>query len=177
MTGKKHPKSAVSEQATRSVELAREQSLTELEQALADREQLTGDRDQIRIDQEQFNHDEQREIDVSANGDAPNPVLDDRQDRIDREQLTRDIGQESLDHAQWGLDSQQAALDGARIVLELPSEAEPAATDANALRRGAIDRAAAGRVRAEAALVRAQAAMLRAESAEARAHAFEQHTI
>ncbi len=124
MTAKKHPRAARSEQATRSIELAREQSLTELEQALADREQLSGDRDQIRIDQEQFNHDEQREIDVSTNGYAPNPVLDDRQDRIDREQLTRDIGQEALDHAQWGRDSQQVALDEARIVLELPSGAE-----------------------------------------------------
>ncbi len=177
MTAKKRPKAARSEQATRSIELAREQSLTELEQALADREQLSGDRDQIRIDLEQFNHDEQREIDVSTNGYTANPVLDDRQDRIDREQLTRDIGQEALDHAQGGRDSQQTALDEARIVLELPSAAEPAATDANALRRGAIDRAAAGRVRAEAALIRAQAAMLRAQSAEARARAFEQHTV
>lgn len=48
-----------SDQALRTEELAKEQSLAELEQAIGDREQLAGDRDQARIDHEQLGHDQQ----------------------------------------------------------------------------------------------------------------------
>src|ERR1700722_9090702 len=70
----------------RSLELAREQSISELEQAIADREQLVGDRDQLRIDQEQLQHDQQREGTTTTGDKPPEPILDDRQARIDREQ-------------------------------------------------------------------------------------------
>ena len=87
-----------SDQPKRALELAREQSLTELEQAIGDREQLGADRDQARIDHEQFNHDEQRQADAIT-GQLPARIQDDRQARIDREQATRDVGQEALDQA------------------------------------------------------------------------------
>jgi hypothetical protein len=156
--------------ATRSDELAREQSLIELEQAVADCEQFAGDRDQGRIDYEQLHHDEARRSDAESAGHPSHPIVDDRQARIDRQQLSRDGRQEALDDAQRGRDEQQEALDDARMVLELPISAPPDA--AGAVQRDAIDRAVAARERAEAHLMRAQGSIVRAQAAEARARAF-----
>jgi hypothetical protein len=170
---------APSDHATRSNELAREQSLIELEQAVADREQLVGDRDQTRINDEQLHRDGTHRHTASLPGHRPNPILDDlHQARIDREQVSRDVGQEALDHAQRERDEQQEALDEARLVFELPFSAPaddtaPAdATSEDVVRQGAIDRAVAARGRAEAHLIRAQASLVRAQAAEARARAF-----
>jgi hypothetical protein len=139
-----------SDQPKRALELAREQSLTELEQAIGDREQLGADRDQARIDQEQFHHDEQRHAD-SITGRRPARILDDRQARIDREQATRDVGQEALDHAQEGRDNQQEALDETRVMLHLPTSEQPHAADPSAIQRGASERASAARARRDRA--------------------------
>lgn len=59
------------------------------------------------------------------------------------------------------------ALDDARAILRLPTSEQPDVADAMAIRRGAIDRAAAARERAETALVRAQAAEIRAKESDA----------
>jgi hypothetical protein len=130
----------------RSEELAREQSLSELEQAIGDREQFTGDRDQARIDHEQTNHDKQRR-DAAGTDRRLAPILDDRQARIDREQVSRDVNQEALDHAQQGRDNQQEALDETRAMLDLPASEQPKVANAGEIRQGAIDRAVAGRAR------------------------------
>ncbi len=156
------------DEPTRSEELAREQSLTELEQAIGDREQLSGDRDQVRIDYAQVAQDEQREQRVAAD-QGDDTIFDDRQAQLDRAQLNRDVNQESLDHAQEGRDKQQEALDSTRLVLSLPTSEQPAVADLSAVRRGAMERALAARVRAETALARAQAAILRAEASDFRA--------
>ena len=158
------------DQPERSEELAREQALTELEQAIGDREQFAGDRDQARIDQQQLSHDQQRE-EAATSDTRVRPILDDRQARIDREQVNRDVNQESLDNAQHGRDVQQEALDDTRAMLDLPTSEQPVAADAGTIRRGAMERASASRERAETALIRAQAAMARAQAAEMRAQA------
>lgn len=156
------------ERTARSAELAREQSLTELEQAIGDREQLGGDRDQVRIDHEQQHQDELRAANATG-GTGAGAMLDDRQARIDREQLNRDVNQETLDYAQEGRDNQQEALDQTRMLLSLPTSEQPATADESAIRRGAIERATAAKVRAESALVRAQASIVRAEALVVRA--------
>lgn len=166
---------AQSDHATRSTELPREQSLIELEQAVADREQFVGDRDQTRISHEQCDHDEARRSDARSTPWPSNPILDDRQTRIDRQQLSRDIGQEALDDAQRGRDEQQEALDKAWLVLELSADAPPDLAG-EAARLSALGRAVAARKRAEAHLIRAQASMIRAQAAEARAQAFIERT-
>jgi hypothetical protein len=133
----------------RSRKLAKEQSLTELEQAIGEREQLAGDRDQARIDLEQVDQDEQRQ-ESTAPDQRVATILDDRQARIDREQVIRDVNQEALDHAQEGRDNQQEALDETRAVINLPASQQPRTADPSSVHQGAIDRAQAADTRAQA---------------------------
>jgi hypothetical protein len=73
-----------------------------------------------RIDHEQVNHDDRRQH-ITTSDRREDRINDDRQARIDREQLTRDVSQESIDHAQEGRDNQQQALDRTRTRLNLPT--------------------------------------------------------
>jgi hypothetical protein len=153
---------------TRPQELAREQSLTDLGQVVADQEQLRGDQEQAGIDQAQLEIDGRRNL-AEAGDEREGRILNDRQARIDRAQVTRDTGQESLDHSQEGRDHQQHALDETRIQFNLPAKEQPQAPDTTTIESNAIKRAHAATQRAQAALARARGAVTRAEATTIRA--------
>jgi hypothetical protein len=153
---------------TRPRELAREQSLSDLEQVVADQEQLRGDQEQAGIDQAQLAIDGRRSLAVVGD-EREGRILNDRQARIDRAQVTRDTGQESLDHSQEGRDHQQQALDETRIQFNLPASEQRKAPDTTTIESNAIKRAHASTQRAQAALTRARGAVARAEAATIRA--------